>query len=299
MNISDMFRAEYTITQEDVRLSASCPIHIAEVTLASGEIAAHDHEFYEVALIRSGSATHRTSAARYPISAGSLLILRPGQVHAFEDIDQLELFNIYYLSEWLLRDPHLPIEAPALCLRFLGDALFPQRSYDAPLHCEIDHSYVQQTERDLAFIENLSKSETDTGLITRTTLLKCMALWNLSFPPAEAEHYLSSPLVQQVQQQIERTINNGDRSDVAGWATELGYSPDHLARSFKTQTGENPSTYYQRRRLQHAQLAVIHSTHSLSEIAHRYGFADSAHFSRDFRKQYHMSPKAYRARFTD
>ena len=71
----------------------------------------------------------------------------------------------------------------------------------------------------------------------------------------------------------------------------------HLYRLFEEQ-GDSVCRYIQRTRLQRSadDLAnPILKTESITTIAYKWGFTDSAHFSRSFKKQFERSPKDYRS----
>ena len=80
-------------------------------------------------------------------------------------------------------------------------------------------------------------------------------------------------------------------------AGRLNISVRHLYRLFEEQ-GDSVCRYIQRARLQRSadDLAnPIHKTESITTIAYKWGFTDSAHFSRSFKKQYEQSPKDFRS----
>jgi AraC family transcriptional regulator len=79
---------------------------------------------------------------------------------------------------------------------------------------------------------------------------------------------------------------------VADLAAVAELSPAHFAREFKRLTRESPHAYVMRRRLARArELLVLGS--SISEAAHRCGFADQAHLSRLFARCFGLSPGVF------
>ncbi|WP_227368832.1 AraC family transcriptional regulator [Halomonas sp. M20] len=74
-----------------------------------------------------------------------------------------------------------------------------------------------------------------------------------------------------------------------------------FARQFRALTGQTPHTWLITRRLDRARHLMSESTASMTEIALTCGFADAAHFSRTFRRQYGCAPKEWRgnARFME
>jgi len=77
-------------------------------------------------------------------------------------------------------------------------------------------------------------------------------------------------------------------------AASCGVSRAHLARSFKASTGRSPMAWLQQQRLERASNLLLTSTLSVSEIAHRCGFADHSHFSKVFTRSYSVSPGEWR-----
>jgi AraC-like DNA-binding protein len=80
-------------------------------------------------------------------------------------------------------------------------------------------------------------------------------------------------------------------------ASAAGISVRHLHRLF-AQQGHTFGEWLRGRRLQHCQNDLADprfADRSITEIAFFWGFSDSAHFSRCFRKQFGISPRAFRA----
>ncbi|HHJ4328604.1 TPA: transcriptional regulator FeaR, partial [Klebsiella pneumoniae] len=83
----------------------------------------------------------------------------------------------------------------------------------------------------------------------------------------------------------------------ASLAERLNISVRHLYRLFEEE-GDSVCRYIQRARLQRSAddlLNPLLRNESITAIAYKWGFTDSAHFSRAFKKQFDRSPKAYRS----
>ncbi len=306
LNISDIITPEHTISQEQVQLSAARPIRVQKFERIGSQFAPHDHEFYELVLVRRGTARHVTIYGSRQLRPGHFLILAPGQVHALRDCRGLAVYNIYYLAEWILRDQSLLLEAPQLSMLFLGHHLFPDRIPPGPIHVHLATDTIESTTAELELIARLtapgSAEDSTTAvspLLVRSALMKCLVWWEIEVNrQSPVDHqFLEHPITQHVLRCIEQSIQDGAVCDVRAWAEMLNLSADHLTRVFRAQTGETPITCYQRRRLQTATHFLIHSEETLSELAVRLGFSDSAHFTRSFRARYEMTPSDYRKRF--
>lgn len=78
-------------------------------------------------------------------------------------------------------------------------------------------------------------------------------------------------------------------SDVAG------VSPGHFSREFRRLYGMSAAEYLRRLRLEWAAERLRKPDDSLAEIAFAAGFADQSHFTRRFKRQFGVTPAAFRA----
>ena len=71
-------------------------------------------------------------------------------------------------------------------------------------------------------------------------------------------------------------------------------SPSTLRRLFKEHTGKSPGAFIQDLRLMIAARRLLVTDARISDIAYQVGFEDPNYFSRMFRKNFGVSPQAYR-----
>ena len=102
-------------------------------------------------------------------------------------------------------------------------------------------------------------------------------------------------ILHRICQTIERRLDDPELAP-ARVAQAEGISERYLQKLFEG-VGDNFTRYVRERRLQRAwaDLSNPAEAHrSISEIAYRYGFGDSAHFSRTFRHRFGLSPREFR-----
>lgn len=85
-----------------------------------------------------------------------------------------------------------------------------------------------------------------------------------------------------------------DSLDLSTLAQQSGYTEYYLSRKFKKETGLPPSEYIRRKRLERAAHLLRTTQEDVQKISERLQFCSQSHFSDCFRKQYGMTPSAYR-----
>ncbi|HZU64644.1 MAG TPA: helix-turn-helix domain-containing protein [Novosphingobium sp.] len=98
-----------------------------------------------------------------------------------------------------------------------------------------------------------------------------------------------------IRQAIEALLGEPELT-LAQVAEESGVSPRYLQKLFAAE-GLNFTFYLRLRRLERCRLELaspIYAGLSISQISFNWGFNGSSHFSRAFRAQYGLSPRAYR-----
>lgn len=81
---------------------------------------------------------------------------------------------------------------------------------------------------------------------------------------------------------------------IAVLAHEAGVEPAYLARAFKRHTGCTPGEYVRSIRVERARTLLRGAELSLATIALELGYADQAHFTRQFRAAVGVTPGAFR-----
>lgn len=145
------------------------------------------------------------------------------------------------------------------------------------------------------------ESEHDDGVegeALRTAFISLLvpALSSTHDKPLSAELLHGNNLRSYVQKIIDDSLSQPNLNPV-GLASRLNISVRHLYRLFEEQ-GDSVCRYIQRSRLKRSADDLSNpflKGESITSIAYKWGFTDSAHFSRAFKKHFELSPKDYRA----
>ena len=133
--------------------------------------------------------------------------------------------------------------------------------------------------------ESMQASLKDPGVISKLTEL---GMESVPSSPEEMRSY--------VQKVIDESLSQPGLSPI-GLANRLNISVRHLYRLFEEQD-DSVCRYIQRARLKRSADDLTNPflrSESITSIAYKWGFTDSAHFSRSFKKQFEQSPKDFRA----
>ena len=99
---------------------------------------------------------------------------------------------------------------------------------------------------------------------------------------------LDEQLLNAIQNQCQPPLN------ISALASSLSVSVRSLNRHFKTALNISPLQYVQNKRMSIAKDLLKTSNLAIADVANHAGFQDPQHFSRLFKKLYHIPPKQYR-----
>jgi AraC family transcriptional regulator len=109
-------------------------------------------------------------------------------------------------------------------------------------------------------------------------------------PPAPARGGLTAAARRRVLALMAASVETG--VSVETLAQEAGLSPAHFARAFTRSVGRPPHQHLLALRLERARALLGAADARLSDVALRTGFADQAHFTRQFRRAFGVTPGA-------
>lgn len=105
---------------------------------------------------------------------------------------------------------------------------------------------------------------------------------------------LEEQFIQKVQKLLEENYQNSDLG-VENYAQQLQMSHTQFYRKLKALTNKMPSQYIRSYRLAKAKNLLQNPNLNISDIAYQVGFNDPNYFTRAFKKEFGMSPNAYRS----
>ena len=253
----------------------------------------HFHDFYELALVVSGTGLHMTSAGEQRVRRGSVIFVAPGVSHGYRMGEDLVVYNCFLRVEaaqfdlpWARRDQWLGhlFGPPGLEPRLPAVVSLDE---DALLECLGHLDAIRERpaeERSEAY---------DLG-----HLLLALDVTARTFEREQPEHLTVDP---QASTMVASAIELIDHDLQRHWTLEelssrLYVGSFHLVRQFKRWVGLPPIAYLNRRRAERAATLLATTDGAIADIGAQVGWPDPSHFSRRFRQQMGVSPRAYRAK---
>ncbi|GAA1560587.1 hypothetical protein GCM10009678_49350 [Actinomadura kijaniata] len=259
------------------------PPIVAERYEPRGDIAAHGHDFVELAVVTGGAATHVSAAGERELDRGSVAMLRPGDWHGYRDCRGLTVHNLYVGPEvfqrelaWLRADPRL-----GRILHGAGRSGHPPR---------LDPATLGVVEAGLAAIAG----RPEPAHAVRVGVLLCLlggVAASLPADPAGRGHPAVTAAARLLEDDLQRAWSLDEL------AAAVSTSPAYLARLFTAGLGVPPMAYLGRLRAERAAALLIETDLPVAAVGRLVGWNDPNYASRRFRHFFALSPAAYRTRF--
>lgn len=256
-------------------------------------VPAHWHDDTEIIYIKKGRGLITVDLIEYPVSAGSILFIYPGQVHSIEQSDgsSMEYINIIFKLEMLLskqtdicnRQFFVPLLDGTLHLSTHFTPGMPY--YDEIAGCINAADRVCQT-RPPAY-EMVVKGQL--YLVFQILFAYCCE------KQSSRRNQKSLEKMKFIVKYIENNYMN--RISIEEVSQVMGLSQSHFMKFFKNTMGTTFTDYLNDYRLTMASRLLISSEASILAIATEVGFDNLSYFNRLFKKRFYITPREYRKRY--
>ena len=233
----------------------------------------HSHPHFSIGAITGGHSHYLNQRSLQEVGPGSLVLMNPEEVHACNPIaDQPWSYLMFYLdTDWLRSQQE---EAG------LGGEFRPfdmTASRDPLLYQGLQHLHHQLVQAPDPLAREVACHLFSRQLLARLT----PARWD-DRPPQHLQR-----AAELMQDDSASPLSLSQLSAVAG------LTPSHFVRAFSQHYGMTPHAYLLDRRIRHAR-TLLKQGQPLAEVALASGFADQAHFQRQFKRRVAATPGQYR-----
>jgi len=247
----------------------------------------HWHTHYEIELTITGSVRHIVNGQVFMTSPGFVSIMTPCDFHQYVDsgcesqIKKL-FFEDGYLSPEILQ-LMLTMQVSRCILLDAKDFADVTAMFD-----ELIATCGDQTPIGRLRVRNLTER------LCLTIMDACFRSDDTAFanlPERDKTSLLSSVLTY-----ISEHFTEKITLEEAGAVVHL--NANYLSHLFSRSLGMTFSQYVKCKRIRYASVLLLTTDDAIDEVAYRSGFSSTSFFNHVFKEQYHMSPFAYRSRFS-
>ncbi|WP_411166469.1 Virulence regulon transcriptional activator VirF [Aeromonas sp. DSM 116730] len=233
----------------------------------------HSHAHFSIGAITGGHSHYLNQRSRQEVGPGSLVLMNPEEVHACNPIaDQPWSYLMFYLDTDWLRGQQ---EEAGLGSEFRPFDMTASR--DPLLYQGLQHLHHQLVQAPDPLAREVACHLFSRQLLARLT----PARWD-DRPPQHLQR-----AAELMQDDSASPLSLSQLSAVAG------LTPSHFVRAFSHHYGMTPHAYLLDRRIRHAR-TLLKQGQPLAEVALASGFADQAHFQRQFKRRVAATPGQYR-----
>lgn len=276
----------------------------------------HRHSFYEITIVIDGTGIHESGGISVKVKPLDVFIVPVGTVHQWSATKDLSILNIYYSPAHFL----FPIESlgpsSLYAMLFFASEFFADEALLAATHFPVAKTTLKRVVNECSEAEifkkmndRLMSPDSKDGLLSDIHFSESQRLFNegtlLKIIASLSSDYLTNrtpsasgkrlhPSVYRMAEVLDKSAMTGSAPEISTQAATLGISPEYMTRLFTDGVGLSPLKFFNKRRLNYARREVLHNYLSITQIAHRFGFSDAAHFSNSFKEHFGLTPSECR-----
>ncbi len=250
-------------------------------------------DYFSFLLITAGKSTYRIDNQEYNLCKNSFYFTLPGHLKSFNIEIPLEGYLVTFTENFLKQN----LKADLYQLfPFLLYESTPVMQLTNEIVCEISNLF--QT----ILIEYTSNSTFKKEILTN--YLSILLFKTKELLQSHQVSIKSSNRAMELVNQFKIILNDNFKNlleskidkiiSIKEIANQLNVHPNYLSNVIKDETGKSASDWIRDRTFSETQSLLKNSDKTISEIAYTFGFTDSTHFSKFFKKTTNISPSEFR-----
>ena len=260
------------------------------------ELPDHMHDLYEVIYVHQGKGTFFIDSTFYEIRSGDVFLIPGNIIHrSIPDMSDPITVTVLYFHPALIHNIYLKDDYFTYSQIF--ELCKSRRNYKLSLnpdHQKMLDGLLETIHRELAG-EQLGYRHA-VVLKMHEVLLLVSRIKHADEQRNNHSVAVRPRWMYEILNYIEVKLD--ENLSLSEIALSFNLSAAHLSRVFKQKTGMTITSYILSKRMQLAKKFLENSDDSVESIAYKCGFRNLAHFYREFKKFFGMTPRGYRNRLT-
>lgn len=266
------------------------PFSIVYKTLDDCPKEGHQHNFFELVYIISGTGRQCINQNKFAYHAGHLFLITPDDCHSFEIETTTEFFflrfNDIYIKNGTLLAENIPrLEYILHNANHQPGCILKNQTDKGLIKPMVEAIIREQQNRDVYNQELVQQLVNTLIIVVARNIAKYLPV---EIQTAQEEKAMD------ILHYIQGNIYYPEKLKAEHISSNFGISNAYLGRYFKKHTNETMQQYitsYKTKLISHR---LQFSDKRINEIAYEFGFTDESHLNKYFKKQHGSSPKEYR-----
>lgn len=243
----------------------------------------HNHGFYEINIILSGTGVHCIENCRVSVRRGDVFVIPPEVAHAYEETDALDVYHILLHRDFIAGNREEALKVRGF-IQLTEIEPFLRSSFPGSFFLHLDQTSMAILEAELPLID-------DNGPYAWQNFaqMKLHALWKILYwfsgllyaqlhSGARPAHHRHEAQILHALEYIHHHF--GEKITIDSLRSPLYLSRSTFLRSFSEICGMSPAEYLHRYRCRMAEQMIREGQKTKTEIAHACGFYDLSHMDR-------------------
>ncbi|MEP1489295.1 MAG: AraC family transcriptional regulator [Algibacter sp.] len=247
----------------------------------------HSHDFFLCVIFTKGSGTHEIDFDTYPVNAGSIFFLKPGQTHywTFDSnpsgyifFHTQDFYELHFSKSKLEQFPFYASHknTPALTLKT-----------DTIQSLELKFKDINDE-----YYKVLPYKKQKIASLINTTYIDLGRYYSVVTTSKNTTSVTYIDTLRALEKAIEAHFKT--EKSATFYANALHITPKHLNRIIKTTLGKTTTDLITERVILESKRLMVHSKNSLQHISETLGYQDYAYFSRVFKQKTEVTPLEFR-----
>ncbi len=250
-------------------------------------------DYFSFLLITKGKSSYVIDKQQFNLGAGSFYFTLPGHLKSFQIDIPLEGYIVTFTEQFLKQN-------------FTGDLfqLFPFLLNESTPVMQLNDTIIFEMNTFFDSMISEYKGEANFKKEILANQLSILLYKTKALLQSHQVNIKSSGKSMELVNQFKTLLNQNFKNlmqhkadkilSIKEIANTLHVHPNYLSNVIKDESGKAASAWIQDRTVSEAQFLLKNSNKTISEIAHTFGFTDSTHFAKFFKKVTGISPSQYR-----
>jgi AraC family L-rhamnose operon regulatory protein RhaS len=277
------------------RFMQQAPFVVLEFETDVWDYPPHNHDHFEIILIKRGFGAHTINKIPSQYKAGDIFLIAPEDFHSFEVHEKTSFCYLKFTESLFRKDGN--IQEKAKWMQRIESVLFNPNLVPG------DTKYNDQDKERILHIADIILDEHHNPrnyspeiIADAVSMILSIIARNICnlYCEKQVKAEANKGKVNEISTYIRHEVYDPEKMRIEMIAEHFNMSKNYISIFFKKHTGESLQQYILNYRMTLAENRVRLSDFTISEIAHQLGFTDESHLIKQFKKHYTISPGEYR-----